>query len=85
MATPYPNGIETGLALNTNSPRADNNAGIISILISSSVTITTSQSGCPVTDIVLLNTEPSGAIPYSEGASAIIENSPPSAVTYEWN
>ena len=84
---PYPDGFETALPLNTNSPSADNNAGLVNVILGS-VTFTASPSSCPIANIVVLGTEPSGPIPYSESATnsaAILGNYETNAVTFEWS
>ena len=89
LASPYPSGIEAGLALNTNSPSSDNNAGMIQILISSTVTITPAITDCPVSEIAVLNTTaPYGTLPFTEAATSvftILTIAPPTDVAFGWN
>jgi hypothetical protein len=57
-------------------------------VISESVSLTTTRNTCPISNVVVLGTKPSGSIPYSESASnitTIIENSHPSVFIFEWS
>lgn len=85
FSTNYLYGIETGFPLNTNIPATDNDAGIVAIVLSQTVQITTTQSSCPIVNVAVVSAEPTGQHPYTESTLAILENSAPGVVLFEWN